>query len=140
MGQKPVAPEHRVLGVVFALHEAVLDEDAEARLEPVANHREQAEVHHEVAPEGELAPGGDVRAGRGREVERLGEDAPGPGRREVVQRGHDRERELLDGLGEGVGARGNVDQRHREVGGENTPGLLAYVLLSMVSLGLYSYW
>ena len=79
----------------IALHEAVLDEDAEARLEPVANHREQAEVHHEVAPEGELAPGGDVRAGRGREVERLGEDAP---------------------------------------------GLLAYVLLSLVSLGLYSYW
>lgn len=62
-------------------------------------------------------PGGDVRAGHGHEVKRLGEDAPVPGRREVVQRKHDRERELPDGLEEGIGTRGDVDQRHREVDG-----------------------
>ena len=57
VGIEPVAPEHRVGGVVLALHQAEPDELAHAGLHPVAQQREHDEVDDEVAHEGPAAAG-----------------------------------------------------------------------------------
>ena len=48
---EPIAPEHRVRGIVFALHPTHDDELAKPGFHPVAQHREDDEVHDEIADE-----------------------------------------------------------------------------------------